>query len=199
MVKVGFICEGACEKIIVESEAFQGLLQRLNIECILPIIDAKGNGNLLPKYIHIYLDILKKAGAEKFVVLTDLDADACITVTKNRITENGTQIIENAIIIVAIKQLEAWYLADDMMMSNLLKKNYCEENSEHIDNPIETLSTLHLTHIGRGLGSDKPKIATKVLKTGFSIENAAKHPKCKSAAYFLNKLSEISINIPKNT
>jgi hypothetical protein len=187
VVKVGFICEGESEKIIVESSAFQDLLKRLQIECILPVIDAKGNGNLLPKNIQIHLNTLKTAGAEKFMILTDLDKDTCITLTKDRITH-----IEDAVIIVAVKQLEAWYLADNKTMSTMLKKNHEESDPEISDNPIKTLSQLCNDNIGRGLGNDKPFIAKKILKAGFTIENAAQHPKCYSAQYFLNKLREIS-------
>ena len=46
MVKVGFICEGATEKIIVESVNFKNFLKENNLEFIRAI-DANGNGNLL--------------------------------------------------------------------------------------------------------------------------------------------------------
>ena len=200
MVKVGFICEGECERIMIESDAFQDLLKRLNLDCVFPIKDANGNGNLLPHNIQIHLAMLKDAGAEKIIILTDLDADACTTNTKNRITKNGAHKIDNGIIIVAVKELEAWYLADNVAMSNLLKKNHSVDNPQNFDNPMKGLSDIHLAHTGRGLGVDskgaKPRVTRKILEAGFSIENAAKHPNCASAAYFLNKLSKISITTP---
>jgi predicted regulator of Ras-like GTPase activity (Roadblock/LC7/MglB family) len=50
MVKVGFICEGETEKLIIESEAFKILLLKAGLQLILAI-DAEGNGNLLPQIL----------------------------------------------------------------------------------------------------------------------------------------------------
>ena len=84
MVKIGFICEGETEKIIVESENFQQFLLQNNFEFV-NAIDATGNGNLLPKNIQPFIKILKDDGAEIIFILTDLDIDKCITNTKERI------------------------------------------------------------------------------------------------------------------
>ena len=50
MVKIGFVCEGETEKLINESDRFRQFLFDNNCE-LLKVIDATGNGNLLPKHI----------------------------------------------------------------------------------------------------------------------------------------------------
>jgi hypothetical protein len=84
MVKIGFICEGATEQILLSSGSFRRLLGSLDLES-LPVIDAKGAGNLLPHNIEGYVTRLEKEGANVIVILTDLDEDVCITETKNRV------------------------------------------------------------------------------------------------------------------
>lgn len=102
MVKIGFICEGRTEKNIVESDSFQKWLCLNGFDCSLPVIDAKGNGNLLPHKIEALRQELLDRGVHKIVILTDLDVDSCITLTRQRITERTDQLI-----IVAVKQIEA--------------------------------------------------------------------------------------------
>jgi hypothetical protein len=69
MVRIGFICEGETEKIIVESEGFRKGLLDLNLEFV-KAIDATGNGNLLPKNIAAFIHNLEREGAEKVLILT---------------------------------------------------------------------------------------------------------------------------------
>ena len=54
MVKLGFIGEGAVEKIILESVVFQEFLSSLRIDFVKEVVDATGNGNLLPQNIEGY-------------------------------------------------------------------------------------------------------------------------------------------------
>jgi hypothetical protein len=84
MVKVGFICEGATEQILLQSDSFRNLLSSLNLES-LQIIDAKGAGNLLPHNIEGYVTRLEKEGAKVIVILTDLRQGAgyCCCCCKN--------------------------------------------------------------------------------------------------------------------
>ena len=104
MVKVGFICEGATEKIIVESVNFKNFLKENNLEFI-KAIDANGNGNLLSKHIKPFIKELLEEGAEHVFVLTDLDEDLCSTKTKQRINAP-----EGIIVIVAKKKLNPGFL-----------------------------------------------------------------------------------------
>ncbi len=100
MVKLGFIGEGAVEKIILESVVFQEFLSSLRIDFVKEVVDATGNGNLLPQNIEGYTKTLKDKGATTIVILTDLDEDQCITLTKNRINPSAEYLI-----IVTIKQI----------------------------------------------------------------------------------------------
>ncbi|HEV7350438.1 hypothetical protein [Telluribacter sp.] len=188
MVKVGFICEGKTERKIIESANFQQLLLRLKIECIRPVIDSKGSGNLLPENLRESLDLLKANGAEKIIVLTDLDEDACITITKNRITTGVDRVI-----IVAVRKIESWFLSDIETLSILLKENFLFEKPEEENSPFDTLKNIFLQKQNRGIGV-KDTFTARMIKYGFSVENAASHPNCPSAKYLIQKLKIIATN-----
>jgi hypothetical protein len=179
MVKIGFICEGETEKLIIESEAFKTLLAKSDLQLVLAI-DAEGNGNLLPHNIEKFIAILEDAACDKIFILTDLDKDSCITFTKQRISAR-----ENDIIIVAVKQIEAWFLSDSQTLSGLFKTKFQFELPENENEPYDTLNSLFINNTGRGNGKKdnggKIKTARKMLNNGFSLTNAASHPNCSSA------------------
>jgi hypothetical protein len=185
MVKVGFICEGETEKIIVNSTDFKNILASNNLQ-LVKAIDATGNGNLLPKNITPFIESLKDDGAEKIFILTDLDKDVCITKTKERINAP-----ETVVVIISIKQIEAWFLADSFTLSKVFGKEYKFDFPENENYPREKLKEIFITKTGRGIGDSKPKFAKRFLNEGFSILNAAVHPNCNSAKYLLNKLSSL--------
>jgi hypothetical protein len=54
MVKLGFIGEGAVEKRILESPPFREYLRLRNIDFVVDVEDANGNGNLLPHNIEAF-------------------------------------------------------------------------------------------------------------------------------------------------
>ena len=186
MVSVGFICEGDTEVMIVKSIAFQELLTSLNLQCIFPIEDAEGDGNLLPHNIGPKQERLRQAGANAIIVLTDLDNRTSIANTKQRITEAFNQHI-----IVAVKEIEAWFLATNNLLGQLLGEPITIEFPEADEEPFETIRQLFIEKTGRGVGT-KPILARRMLKYGFTIENAAKHPNCPSANYFLTKLQTLA-------
>jgi hypothetical protein len=187
MVKIGFICEGKTEKNIIESDGFQQWLQQNEIECILPVVDAKGNSNLLPNRIDILRRELLDQQVQKIIILTDLDADSCISSTRRRISERDDQII-----IVAVKQIESWFLSDIPTLRILFNDStFTFDQPEQEINPFETLQQLLLTKTNRGVGT-KHILATRMLKYGFTIEQAAQHPNCPSARYFLTKLQTLA-------
>lgn len=190
VVNIGFICEGFTEALILESEIFNSLLQDLNIKNV-GLINVKGNGNLLPHRILQHQDFLFEEGASKIFILTDLDKDECITKTKLRITESPNQII-----VIAVKQIESWFLADNPTMSKIFKDDYSFEFPENEEIPFETIGKTYFYKFNRGLvGKDeKLRLARKMLNSGFSIQNAANHPNCPSAKYFLTKLQSILNN-----
>lgn len=191
MVRLGFIAEGATEKIILESQDFKNLLNELKVNFIPEIIDAEGNGNLLPQNIEKHSQILLDKGATKIIVLTDLDEDACITQTKARI-----QPLENHIVIVSVKQIEAWFLADTEAMRKLFSDDTFEEQypESHLM-PYDEINQIKLRKVGRGIGNSKIKLAYNLINQfDFSIKRAAEHPNCNSAKYFLEKIKSFTIH-----
>lgn len=182
MVKVGFIVEGDSERIIIESHSFQQFLYNKGYELVRPVVNAKGGGNLLPKNIEPF--IAQLSNAERIVVLTDLENEPSPNDVKNRIAHDKIDII-----FVAVKALEAWYLADTDSMKKLFDDlNFFENSPENTTvMPYEYLKDLvKQKGLHRGLGS-KPSLAKKMVKNyQFSIENAARHPNCASAKKFIN-------------
>lgn len=192
MVKVGFICEGDVEKIFVASEKFQELLIKQNLLCVHPIINAAGKDNLLPHRIVEHRENLKRNGAEVILILTDLDDNQCFARTKERIKAK-----ENEIVVISVKQIESWLLADSETMSFFCKQNFFYEFPEEDSVPFETIRAELFRITGRGYGRNaKLRFAKVFIDAGFSIENAAKHPNCPSANYFLSKLMKINNSMP---
>jgi hypothetical protein len=183
VVKIGFICEGDTDKMVLESPDFQAILTKLNLECVR-VEDADGNGNLLPQHIEKYRDSLQNFGASKIIILTDLDEYACITFTKERL-----KALPDEIVIISVKTLESWFLADSQVMSQLIGKDFNFEFPERENNPFEKIRSIFQEHTLRGVGT-KRILTRRVLKYGFSIQNAANHPNCPSAKYFLTKLQQ---------
>lgn len=190
VVKVGFICEGKTEKKIIQSGKFQQYLTEIGIQVVGEIIDADGNDHLLPQNLPNFSLQLIDKGADRIVIITDLDKESCITFTKNRINPNQDK---DKIVIVAVKEIESWFLADSFTLSFLLKENFEFPKPEEQIDPFEKLRDIFLTKRGRGIGT-KYKLARHMLKYGFSVENAAQHPNCPSAAYFLKKLKQLTEN-----
>ncbi|MCY7352277.1 MAG: hypothetical protein LH606_16705 [Cytophagaceae bacterium] len=188
MVKIGFICEGETEKLIVESPVFQNLISEFGLVCIDDVIDAGGNGNLLPQNIEQFQLRLLNLGAQKIFILTDLDVNSCITLTRTRITERPDQII-----IVSVKQIESWFLADSFALNLICQTDFSFCRHEQELNPFETIRQQLFDLTGRGIHKrSKLILAKRFLNAGFSIRNAAAHPNCPSARYFLNKLTEFA-------
>ena len=186
MVKIGFICEGDTEQILLLSDSFQQYLSSINLLAV-NVINACGSGNLLPHNIGGYLESLEKTGAEVVVILTDLDDDICITRTKERIKSR-----EQDVIIIAVKKIEAWFLANDIAMRSLLRNGlFSYTNPEGTLNPFETINSLMLEYTGRGIGrtsSGKIKLVKRLIDLGFDLRHSASHPQCYSVKYFLSKL-----------
>lgn len=180
MVKIGFIVEGKCEKIVVESETFKNLLQKNGFELIEPVIDANGAGNLLPENIEPFIDVLETMEAERLYILTDSDG-LPIKEVKERIRH--TKI---AAYFIAVKAIEAWFLADTQAMKKFLQLEYFR--GENFPEETQKMPWDRISEIARETGSVKGRGTNKVAFTkrmikhwGFSIENAAKHPNCPSA------------------
>lgn len=184
MVKVGFICEGDTEVILIKSPTFNSILNSIQLELAL-VVNAAGNGNLLPKNINSFTQILLDMGTDIIVIFTDLDDDKCITQTKLRIDP-----ADKYITIIAVKSIEAWFLADSRALSSLLNTDFTFGSPEDEREPWEIIRKLHLQKWDRGIGS-KPILVKKMIKNGFDVVHAAEHSNCRSANYFIQKLKTL--------
>lgn len=187
MVKVAFIVEGKVEKIVIEELRKNRWFEQFNIEIVGNVIDAKGGGNLCEKNLNKYIEQVSIFDPYKIIILTDMECNPCVQEAKKRLGDcNICQII------LAKKAIEAWFLADSETLFKFTneKLDYYElpENTEIM--PYEEYKNILLHYTNRGTGT-KVIFAKKILKQGFKIENAAQHPNCKSAKYFLSKLKEI--------
>lgn len=188
MVKLGFIVEGATEKIILEGSDFFDYLHTLSLPFVPEVINAGGNGNLLPHNVHPYIEELKEKGATDIFILTDLDEEQCITNTKERIDKNSDHFV-----VLSIRAVEAWFLSDtDAMRRYLDDPDFYFALPESVLKPFEELKTLRKAKTGRGFNDKKLVANTMVHKMGFSLIRASWHPACQSAAYFLNKIAALS-------
>lgn len=190
MVKIGFICEGFTEFFFLQSPEFKQLLNSINLE-LVNTINAEGSGNLLPHNISGYMERLKKDGAEKIIILTDLDQDICITKTKERISAPA-----DCIVIIAVKQIESWFLACTSTMQALLRDDsFIFDFPENEEMPFLTINNLLLEKTGRGIGrnmSGKTKLIKRLLLLGLDINQAANHTACPSAKYFIDTLKRLN-------
>ncbi len=103
-------------------------------------------------------------------------------------TKQRIKAPEGTFVIVSVKKIEAWFLADSITLSSIFKGKFEFENPENETDPRQILKDLFVAKTGRGIGDSKPKFATRMVNNGFSVVNAAAHPNCSSAKYFLQKL-----------
>lgn len=186
MVKLGIICEGESEVIIFNSTEFISFLNSINIE-LVDVQETKAKNQFFGERLNSHRQILIDKGATHVLALLDLDKDHCITVTKEKVLD-----FQNQSIVVAVKEFENWYLADTSALSTFLGKHVEVEFPEIFDEAIDEMVNLK----GFTFAKSKPIIAKKMLRAGFSIQNAAKHPNCPSANYFLTKLTQCASTNP---
>jgi hypothetical protein len=188
LVKLGIIAEGDTETTFLKyNQSFQLLLQNLNIQ-LVSVIDGKGGQLNSTSLLNSKKAILKDAGANKIIILTDLDELPDFTTKKSQL-----DLSEIEAVIISRKAFDAWFLAETSCIRKAIESDdfYCD-NPEEISNPFDEIKRLAIQfRNGRGYGS-KPLLAKKMNTLGFDIELAAKHPNCPSALYFLNKLKQIA-------
>ena len=186
MVRVGFIVEGDSEKVLIESEGFKLWASKQGLEICQPVINAKGGGNLLPHHMEPMLGQLSRGDPQHIVVLTDLDDAPDIAAVKERITLQHTNLI-----FVAVKALEAWFLADTQAMCSWLKiPSFAEPDPENTPGmPWDHLGAVAKLLGARGPGPSKVIFARNLCKLhDFQLPRAAKHPACPSARAFHDAL-----------
>ncbi|HCC4393441.1 TPA: hypothetical protein M5M71_004378 [Escherichia coli] len=179
MVKIGFIVEGDTESIIVNSPAFIAFLRTNNFELVTPVIDAKGGGNLLPKYVDNFVARLRNVGAERICILTDLEDAASVADVQARIAHQDVDIS-----FIAVKAVEAWFLADSEAMKKWLKVDAFNEALPEAttEMPWDRLKEISCELGKQGPGSSKTAFARRmVTHHGFDIQGSARHPACTSA------------------
>lgn len=182
MVRLGILCEGESETYILKSDLFQNWLQENDID-LVEIRIVKSKNQYWEDRLESHISILQDLDVDQILIMVDLDEDACITETKNKIV-----VGENQHIVVSVKEFENWYLADNVAVSKLIGRSVKIDYPENDD----AVGTIIQLNNGRGFGGSKPRLAMKMRNNGFSIQNAAKHPNCSSATYFLSKLEQIA-------
>lgn len=192
MVKVGFICEGKTETNLLSADRFGSFLSEIGIERI-NVINAETSGNLLPHNIIPYIASLTNEGASVIVILTDLDEQACIAITRDRIKPRPQDIL-----VVAVKEIEAWFLANTNAMRVLFgSPDFIFEHPEKENEPFRVINQLLVQYTGRGIGNNSKRIGGKIrlvnrlINNGINVEESAEHPNCPSARYFIEKLKAI--------
>lgn len=187
-IKVGFIVEGGSEKVIVESTQFRDFLDGKGYELVTPVIDAKGGGNLLPQNIDVFIQRFESKDVDRIFVLTDLEDEASVQVVRERIAHDSIDFS-----FIAVKALEAWYLADSSAMNLWLgSDDFFEVHPEQtIDKPWGRLSEIAQERGLRGTGRNKIAFAKRMVKHwGFTVEQAAQHPSCLSAFELVNYFTQ---------
>jgi len=188
MVKVGFLVEGGCERIVLKSAAFQSFLAEKLIQPIGDVIDMDGKGNLQvsSKRMQSQVKALRDLGADWIVVLRDMDNAASFDSVKAEV-----YIANDITVCMAVQELEAWFVADSDTLSILFNTSFHYEEPETILKPATFLHDQRMHYTQRGI-KDKKGFAATMINKGFSIERAAGHPNCPSARYFLNKLQTLA-------
>lgn len=177
-LKIGFICEGESDEIILQSPQFISFLEKINLELVYiqPIGGKKQmeDGRIEPYYRKV-LDY----GAEKVIVLKDGDKDC--RDSKQKVGE-----FDNMIVSIAVREVENWYLADFTLLSKLNSSFELSEPPETISKPENFINNVR----SKTFKGSKPALAKSVVRSGFSIENAAKNSE--SAKYFIKKLESLN-------
>jgi len=190
MVKIGFICEGVVEKMFVETTNFQNYLKSIKLEKVGNTINAEGNGNLNYDYLIEHTKSFDDVLPDRIVILTDSDGKS-----REEIEKKIKPEIDKHVLVLAIQEIEAWFLSDIETLRDVLKnKTYSlQRNPEFIEKPSEKLLP-KLIYQNRKLTLNKKAIADLFLNKDtkrtqyFKIENAD----CSSAKEFIKQLNDIA-------
>lgn len=197
MVTIGFIVEGDSEAILLKQKDFIDYLAGLNLNTTPEmIINARGKNKLyhpsgdfskIEQTATGYIKTLLSKGCSKVIIILDFDnADDSFSLFKQKVFH-----LEGNILIIAKQAIEAWYLADTKALCNYLNKEIPPiPNPEVYIKPIEEIRQLRLLHSNKGI-TDKIILTKKMISNGFKFTNAAQHPACFSAQYFVKKINEL--------
>jgi hypothetical protein len=191
MVTVGFVVEGASDKLLIESNLFRSWLhEKCDMKVVDPVVDASGGGNLCNRNIEVFVERLRiQATPDKIVVLADLDPDSCAPCITSRRQIIGSDGI--ALVVIARKAMESWFLADTEAMRRWTGDDaFVEDHPETMDGlPWDRLKAIGRQPDRRGPGTSKPIFAKRFIRSyGFDVRRAANHPNCPTARYFIDRL-----------
>lgn len=187
--KLAFIGEGDTDVMVIKSAKFQKILEDFGF-VFIGARDAGGRGNLERDngIVDSLVKELLSSGAEKIIIITDLENYQCISAAKNSIAS----FLRNHEIIIIKKALEALFLADTDTLIKILnnKRSYIfPENTPLM--PFDEIGQLFI-EVGIKPVKSKVKLTKRFITNGFNVENASQHPNCDSAKYFIKKLKELS-------
>ena len=190
VVRVGFIVEGETEAMVINSDAFKLWLTRQGLELCRPALDAKGGGNLLPQNLGDLVNVMHAHNPQHIVILTDLEDAVSVDVVRQRIGTAHTNLV-----FVAVKAIEAWFLADTMALNSWLKSQGVVEAApeQTPDMPWERLKAIAAEQHVNGPGPSKPRFTKQYIKHhGFDVARAATHPNCPSVVEFCDGLTALA-------
>ncbi len=175
---------------MIESAGFDRWAKAQGLEICRPVINAKGGGNLLPHHMEPMVTQLARSAPDHIVVLTDLEDAPDVATVKARITDTHSPLI-----FVAVKALEAWFLADTEAMRRWLKQaDFFEQTPEQTAGmPWERMREVANQRGARGPGPSKVNFAKRFCGTyGYQISNSSAHPACPSATLFHDALVRLA-------
>lgn len=139
-----------------------------------------------PKNISVFIDPARTFSPDFIVILTDLECDPCISETRNRLGS-----CDRCFLVVAKRTVESGFLADSLLISGMCRQRISVEFPKATEQMLfDALKRLLVEKTGTGPGS-KVSFVQKALRLGFSVDNAASHPNCLSAKYFVQKLEAL--------
>ncbi len=192
-MNIGVIVEGGTEKIIIESKAFRDYLKLNGINICDPVIDANGNGNLLPRHLQKFINHLKSLhrNLDHILVVTDLENDPAIQDVVRRISHGN---IHDNLIFVSVTAIESWFLADQEALNKSIKikEPFSIPDPENRNQlPWDRIKTISNAMNARGPGPSKIAFAKRMIASGFDIRNCLKNPNIRSLHYFNSTIASI--------
>lgn len=185
--RIGFIYDGETEEVIIKSEMFDNYLASIGLRSV-------GEFKYKSKKLSAYSDILINKGAEKVIIITDMEQSPCFSEVFERYDEENLN--EYHKIIVVKRMGEAWLMADTDTLKGILRigrhRSFNENNNPEAEiDPHHKINELLSRHTNRAGNkkkavkfTSKPLLAKKFLDNGFTIEAAVSHPQCMSIKYF---------------
>lgn len=186
MKKIGFIGEGDCETIFLNSVKFNELLNNFQLESV-GVFNAEGIANLTSyqNRVDSFIKILTDKGADKIIIVVDKDDENCLKDYKSIFHKYS----EKQVLIIAVKAIESWYLADTKTLSAILRTNFYCEFPERIENPFQFIKQEFIKNLSRGI--EKKTLSKKMIRNGFTLEQCVLHNNSRSSQYFLRKLESL--------